>query len=66
MTVGTETQTVGTGDCVFIPADTPHGIRNEGQVVLRYFSAAAPAFDTSELLSLWSLGSESEELGRPE
>ena len=66
MTVGTETQTVGTGDCVFVPGDTPHGIRNEGQVVLRYFSAAAPAFDTSELLSLWSLGSESEELGRPE
>jgi len=66
MTVGTETQTVGTGDCVFVPADTPHGIRNEGQVVLRYFSAAAPAFDTSELLSLWSLGSESEELRRPE
>ena len=54
MTVGTETQTVATGDCVFIPADTPHGIRNEGQVVLRYFSAAAPAFDTSMLVRRFS------------
>jgi len=66
MSVGTDTQTVGTGDCVFVPSDTPHGIRNEGRTVLRYFSAAAPAFETSELLSLWPLGSESEELGRQE
>ena len=63
MTVGTETQDVAPGDCVFIPSETPHGIRNTGQEVLRYFSAAAPAFETSDLLSLWPLASESEDLG---
>ncbi|HEU4402713.1 MAG TPA: cupin domain-containing protein [Candidatus Polarisedimenticolia bacterium] len=66
MTVGTETQEVGPGDCVFVPADAPHGIRNQGQTLLRYFSAAAPAFDTSELLALWSLGSERDEAGKQE
>jgi mannose-6-phosphate isomerase-like protein (cupin superfamily) len=63
MTVGAETQEVGPGDCIFVPSATPHGIRNQGQQVLRYFSAAAPAFETSELLSLWPLGSESDEAG---
>ncbi len=66
ITVGAELQEVGAGDCIFIPADTPHGIRNGGQTVLRYFSAAAPAFDTSDLLSLWPLGSESEDAGQRE
>ena len=66
MSVGTEMQTVGVGDCIFVPADTPHGIRNEGQALLRYFTAAAPAFETSELLALWPLPSESEEVGGPE
>ena len=64
MMVGAETQEVGPGDCIFIPSDTPHGIRNQGREVLRYFSAAAPAFDTSDLLSLWPLGSEREEAGK--
>jgi len=63
MTVGTETQEVGPGDCVFVPSGTPHGIRNETQSVLKYFSAAAPAFETSELLAQWPLGSESEDIG---
>jgi mannose-6-phosphate isomerase-like protein (cupin superfamily) len=63
MTVGTETQEVAVGDCVFIPSDTPHGIRNTGQDLLRYFTAAAPAFETSDLLALWPLASESEDLG---
>jgi len=64
MTVGTETQEVGPGDCIFVPSDTPHGVRNLGQEVLRYFSAAAPAFETSDLLALWQLASESEESGK--
>jgi mannose-6-phosphate isomerase-like protein (cupin superfamily) len=63
MTVGTETQDVAAGDCIFIPSDTPHGIRNTGQDLLRYFTAAAPAFETSDLLALWPLASESEDLG---
>src|SRR6266478_3987585 len=40
MTVGDETQRVGPGDCVFIPADQPHGLHNETGTALRYFSAA--------------------------
>lgn len=63
MTVGGETQEVGPGDCIFIPSETPHGIRNPGEGLLIYFSAAAPAFDTNNLLALWPLGSESEDLG---
>jgi mannose-6-phosphate isomerase-like protein (cupin superfamily) len=63
MTVGTETQEVAAGDCIFIPSDTPHGIRNTGTDALRYFTAAAPAFETSDLLALWPLASESEDLG---
>ena len=66
MTVGAETQVVGPGDCIFVPADAQHGIRNQGREVLRYFSAAAPAFDTSDLLALWPLPSESEEAGKQE
>lgn len=66
MTVEAETQEVGPGDCIFIPSETQHGIRNQGQEVLRYFSAAAPAFDTSDLLALWPLGSERDEVGKQE
>ena len=59
MTVGDETERVGPGDCVFIPSDTPHGLRNDGPGNLRYFSAAAPAFPREELARLWPLPSES-------
>src|SRR5213594_423106 len=54
MTVGSDTQEVGPGDCVFIPSDAPHGIKNQAREPLRYFSAAAPAFEVAELLSLWN------------
>ena len=60
MTVGSETQEVGPGECVFIPSEAPHGIRNRGMVVLRYFSAAAPAFETEDLLAAWPLPAEAE------
>jgi hypothetical protein len=42
---------------------TTHGIRNAGKDSLRYFTAAVPSFDTSDLLELWPLASESEDLG---
>jgi mannose-6-phosphate isomerase-like protein (cupin superfamily) len=63
MTVGADTRNVGPGDCIFVPSEAPHGLRNEGGEALRYFSAAAPAFETSDLLSLWPLSSESDEAG---
>jgi len=60
MTVGAESAAVGPGDCVFIPSETPHGLKNDGDVVLRYFSAAAPSFDREQLEHLWPLKSEAE------
>lgn len=60
MTVGAETQAVGPGDCVFIPSGSPHGLKNNGAVTLRYFSAAAPKYDPGQLEKSWPLKSEAE------
>lgn len=61
MSVGGETRTVGPGECVFVPSGYPHGIANNGQSPLRYFSAAAPAFTGEELATIWPMASEREE-----
>lgn len=58
MTVGSETQRVEPGACVFIPSWQPHGLKNDGDVVLRYFSAAASAYDPGHLEKTWALKSE--------
>ena len=58
MTVGGETQRVGPGDCVFIPSGQPHGLKNDGDVTLRYFSAAAPAYGAGHLEKTWALKGE--------
>lgn len=60
MTVGNETQRVTTGDCVYIPSHLPHGLKNDGTSVLRYFSAAAPAYPAGHLENTWALPSEVE------
>lgn len=60
MTVGDEIERVGPGDYVFIPSGQPHGLQNDAEVPLRYFSAAAPAFEREELENLWPLESETE------
>jgi mannose-6-phosphate isomerase-like protein (cupin superfamily) len=60
MTVGNETQRVGPGNCVFIPSGQPHGLKNDGDVILRYFSAAAPAYPPGHLEKTWTLTSEVE------
>ena len=59
MTVGAETRRVGPGDCVFIPSGQPHGLQNDGDTILRYFSAAAPAYPAGHLEKTWPLESES-------
>src|SRR5262245_5698751 len=64
MTVGDEKQRVGPGDCVFIPCDQPHGLKNDGGVTLRYFSAAAPAYEPGHLERTWSLQSEAVSKGQ--
>ena len=60
MTVADETETVGPGDCIFIPSGAPHGLVNDGDDLLKYFSAAAPSFDMEELEEIWPLTSEEE------
>lgn len=60
MTVGAETQQVGPGDCVFIPSGQPHGLLNDGNMTLRYFSAAAPAYEPGHLEKAWPLKSIAE------
>ena len=45
MTVADETEKVVPGDCIFIPSNAPHGLINDGKEMLKYFSAAAPAFN---------------------
>lgn len=60
MTVADETAHVSPGDCIFIPPRAAHGLKNDSQVLLRYFSAAAPSFGREQLESLWCLKSEKE------
>lgn len=57
MSVAEETEEVSTGDCVLVPSESPHGLRNDGDVVLRYFSAAAPSFTREQLMRWWPLES---------
>jgi mannose-6-phosphate isomerase-like protein (cupin superfamily) len=57
MTVGEEIEEVRAGDCVLVPSETPHGLRNSGDAVLRYFSAAAPSFTSEQLEQWWPLES---------
>lgn len=64
MTVGGETRRVDPGDCVFIPTGQPHGLKNDGAVSLRYFSAAAPAYESGHLEKAWPLNSEAESEGK--
>ena len=58
MTVSDETVEVNPGDCIFIPSEAPHGLKNNGKELLKYFSAAAPSFKKEELASFWPLKSE--------
>ncbi len=59
MSVEDETWEVTEGDCVLVPANSTHSIRNDSDDVgLRYFGAAAPAFSVDQLKVLWPLPSE--------
>jgi mannose-6-phosphate isomerase-like protein (cupin superfamily) len=53
MTVGREKAMVGPGDCIFIPSNEPHGLKNTGGGFLKYFSAASPSWSRKELVDLW-------------
>ena len=58
MIVADEAEQVTAGDCIFFPSTTPHGIRNTGAAVLKYFSAASPSFTAEQSESLWPLPPE--------
>jgi mannose-6-phosphate isomerase-like protein (cupin superfamily) len=59
MSVEDETWEVTEGDCVLVPANSTHSIRNDSSdAPLRYFGAAAPAFSVDQLKVLWPLPSE--------
>jgi mannose-6-phosphate isomerase-like protein (cupin superfamily) len=60
MTVGDKTEHVEPGDCIFIPSGASHGLKNDGKIILRYFSAAAPSFEKKYLEKFWPLKSETE------
>ncbi len=47
--VGNDEREVTTGQMVFIPPNTEHGIVNTGDETLTYISAATPAFPVTEL-----------------
>ena len=55
MTVGEQTFEVAAGQSIFIPSNAPHGLQNTGDGVLRYLSAASPAFGSELEEKLWPL-----------
>ncbi len=48
MTVGEEDREVKTGDCIFVPSNKKHGIKNSGNKILRYLSMVSPAYTLTE------------------
>ena len=60
MSVGDNTAHVERDDCIYIPSGAPHGLKNDGTMLLRYFSAAVPSFESGQLEKFWPLDSEAE------
>ena len=55
MTVDGEVRPVQTGDCIFFPPFAEHGLKNTGEGVLRYLSAASPSFTLEQCKEWWPL-----------
>ena len=55
MNVDGEERRVQAGDCIFFPSFVEHGLKNTGEGVLRYLSAASPSFTWEESKELWPL-----------
>jgi mannose-6-phosphate isomerase-like protein (cupin superfamily) len=64
ITVGSEREPVGSGDCIGFPSNTIHGLENTGATVLRYLSAASPSFTEQQCRQLWPLPSLEKEKSR--
>ncbi len=57
MSADGDEQEVEQGDCVFIPSESEHGLRNTSGCTLRYLSAASPSFTQKQCEELWPLPS---------
>ena len=55
MAVDGEEHPVQAGDCIFFPAFAEHGLKNTGEGVLRYLSAASPSFTMEQCMQWWPL-----------
>ena len=55
MTVGNEVEKVKSGDCIHVPSNELHGLKNVGSKLLQYYSAASPSLKMEELLTIWSI-----------
>lgn len=55
MTVNGEERAVQAGDCIFFSSFTEHGLKNTGEGVLRYLSAASPSFTLEQCKEWWPL-----------
>lgn len=55
MEVDGEKAEVKAGDTIFIPSNNVHGLVNNGQTILRYFSAGSPVFGASSERELWPM-----------
>jgi mannose-6-phosphate isomerase-like protein (cupin superfamily) len=64
MTVDGEERSVQAGDCIFFPSFAEHGLKNTGEGVLRYLSAASPSFTREECEEWWPLSALSSDSER--
>ena len=55
MEVDDEKAPVGPGDTIFIPSNSLHGLINDGEITLKYFSAGSPVFGRESESELWPL-----------
>lgn len=53
MIIDGEERQVYEGDAVYIPANALHGIKNNGDTIMTYLTANAPAFGVDYELVLW-------------
>jgi mannose-6-phosphate isomerase-like protein (cupin superfamily) len=55
MEVDGEKASVASGDTIFIPSNSLHGLFNESQTTLTYISAGSPVFGKEAERELWPL-----------
>jgi mannose-6-phosphate isomerase-like protein (cupin superfamily) len=60
MTIDDDESIVQAGDCIFIPSQSKHGLRNNDNNILKYISASSPSFTIEECKKYWPLKSISE------